>query len=448
MTFSRQLLSIMKVREDYLTLEPGVNYAALDKTTSTVLKDFGTFFEEFPEVTCVEPETYMTWWRDLAGKERKADEIQLMDTVLRAVSAPVEQAVYDGITTKLREREFASKLADMLTKYKLGAVTGLHEQAQALCFQCEALTKEEGLVDAFAASFEELLTEKDGGFRFHSRLTCINNATGGWPIGKAVILSAMTDGGKTTFLASEATHYAKQARLSGQGPVLVLSNEGDIADIRLRFYQAGAGMSTPDMLKNRDAALLRYEKEVGPTKGRDQALFVVNANGWSVFQAERVIRSLRPSLVMFDMLANFRGFENEKRDDQRLERLAQWAREKADRYRFLSFATWQMSDEARNEQYPAKECLHGSKIGVQGACDTILTFTRSVEKDAAKEQGVAVAKKKAAADKAVQNLVFSRYIGAPKQKIAGPNGARSFRDEVVADFNRGRVMDASNASLM
>lgn len=448
MDFARQILSVMKMRNDYETLMPGVDLSALDKTTGDMLRRFGTFFEEFPEAKHIDPETFETWLFTMHAPQLKPEERKLVGQVLRAIQPPVEQAVYDGLTGKLRERELASKLADLLMQYKVGKVTGLHHKVQEIGFNFAALTREDVLEDAWAASFAVLLERSDNGFRFQSRLSCINKATGGYPPGAAVLFAGPTDGGKTTAIASESTFWAKQARAAGLGPGIWATNEGEIEKVRLRCYQAGTGMTNHQMITQKDKALAAYRNAVGPYEGKDQPLLVLNTNGWSLFQLERVFRSVNPSFVVADMLANFRGFESSVRDDQRLERLAQWMREKADQYKFFSMATWQLSDEAAASPYPRKECLHGSRIGVQGACDAIITFNRDAEKDAAKEAHVGTFKNARQAEQAQQNLRFTRYMGAPKQKIPGPNGARGFRAEVVADFNRARIEDPQGGDLI
>ncbi len=444
MNFAVSLLSILKVRQDFDTLYPGIDKGNLDKVTAAMLRRFTHFYTDFPTVARIEPETFMNWLT-ISEPDLKEEERAHIQQVVTAIQKPVPQDEYDGMSTAIRQRALAADVTDILTRMKLKQEPNLFGALQETIFKHDQLGRVEAVDEAIGSSFADLLATRSDGFRFQSRVTSLNRATGGLPVSKAIILGATPDGGKTTFCASEATAFAAQARKAGMGPVIIFSNEGDITDVRLRVYQCGAGVTNTLMLSQPDRAIAMYEQQVGPSKGDNQAIWVINANGWTLFQAERVIRSLRPSVCIWDMLDNMRGFESAPRWDLTLEYRYQWVREKADQYKFLSYATSQISAEYEDEMWPPKTCLKDSKTGKAGACDTIMTFTRSVANDAAKEAQIATFKKggQSGKDKALQNLTFDRYLGTPKQKIAGDNGARSIRANLIADFNRGRIEDPS-----
>jgi hypothetical protein len=114
-----------------------------------------------------------------------------------------------------------------------------------------------------------------------------------------------------------------------------------------------------------------YEKAIG---AKASYIRVKDAHGMSLAQIEQVVESMRPCVVVFDMIANVRlgkqGTGGNKADE--VEQLWQGVREMAVLNDFIALSTVQVSVEGDNQLYPSYTALKDSKTAVQGATDIIL----------------------------------------------------------------------------
>ena len=97
-------------------------------------------------------------------------------------------------------------------------------------------------------------------------------------------------------------------------------------------------------------------------------------HGASLAQVEQVVEAVRPAVVVFDMLANFRmgGTAAGANKADVVEQMWQAVREMAVQHDFIALSTVQISVEGGNMLYPPYSALKDSKTGVQGATDIIL----------------------------------------------------------------------------
>ena len=105
---------------------------------------------------------------------------------------------------------------------------------------------------------------------------------------------------------------------------------------------------------------------------------------------------MRPAVVVFDMLANFRlaGAQNGANKADGVEQLWQEVREMAVRHDFISLSTVQISQEGGNQLYPPYSALKDSKTGIQGATDIILMMGSLDNPDAQVIRGLSTPKNK------------------------------------------------------
>ncbi len=119
-------------------------------------------------------------------------------------------------------------------------------------------------------------------------------------------------------------------------------------------------------------------------------------HGASLANIEQVIESMRPAVVVFDMLANFRlaGAQNGANKADGVEQLWQEVREMAVRHDYISLSTVQISQEGGNQLYPPYSALKDSKTGIQGATDIILMMGSLDNPDAQAIRGLSTPKNK------------------------------------------------------
>ena len=134
-------------------------------------------------------------------------------------------------------------------------------------------------------------------------------------------LFARPETGKTTFLASEITHFATQV----DRPILWFNNEEGGNKVKVRIMQATLGCSLVDLYKDRQKSYNRYmELTKGYIKLKDSATI-------SKRQIEALCREMNPALIVFDQIDKIKGFDAD-REDLRLGAIYIWARELAKQY--------------------------------------------------------------------------------------------------------------------
>ncbi len=228
---------------------------------------------------------------------------------------------------------------------------------------------------------DELLTSEDiwgslnePGLNWH--LTVLQQGIGPLRKGDFGIAAAYVGQGKTSFICSCITQFAKQIK-DGR-PILYLNNEGITAKIHRRLWTCALNKSANVLLED----LPRWEKEYNRVVGKDM-IKVVNIMRYSISNIEQLIQKVNPSLIIFDQIDNIKGFEkNSYATHERYGHLYQWSREIAAYYAPVIGVTQcdatvmrgSVIDEVKGQQYVGIHQLKGSKIDKQAACDYIITI--------------------------------------------------------------------------
>ena len=89
-----------------------------------------------------------------------------------------------------------------------------------------------------------------------------------------------------------------------------------------------------------------------------------------VSNIERILKTSKPALIIFDQIDKIKGFKGE-RNDLELKALYQWARELAKQYAPV-IAVSQASGEAEGKLWLTMDMVDGSKTAKQGEADWIL----------------------------------------------------------------------------
>ena len=192
------------------------------------------------------------------------------------------------------------------------------------------------------------------------RLQCLNASLGSLRKGDFGFLFARPETGKTTFLASELTYMAEQAR----GPILWFSNEEQGSKVKIRCYQAALGARLEHLIAAPDRAKAKYE---GLTNNR---ILIYDNASISKHQVQTIVQELNPALVVFDQIDKITGFPAD-RDDIMYGRIYQWARELAKTYCPV-IGVCQASGEAEGVQFLNMAHVANAKTAKQAEADWIL----------------------------------------------------------------------------
>ena len=204
------------------------------------------------------------------------------------------------------------------------------------------------------------------------RLNCLNKSLGSLRMGDFGFIFARPETGKTTFLASEITHFFSEI----ERPLVWLNNEEQGAKVMFRIYQAYFGITTAQLLSNPG----RYRDEfLTHTQGR---FYLFDSATIDRRQVEHIVKKLNPQVVIYDQIDKIRGFASD-REDLRLGAIYQWARELA-KNAHAAIGVCQADGTAENVRYLTMEHVANAKTAKQAEADWILGIGKSHDMEKAR----------------------------------------------------------------
>jgi len=214
-------------------------------------------------------------------------------------------------------------------------------------------------------------TIKTQGLRW--RLTAMNQMLGSLRKGNFGFIFARPETGKTTFLASEISHFAQQTKQ----PILWFNNEEDGAAVELRVYQATLGCTLTELRAFPEESNAKFI-ELGGTN-----IKLFDSASIHRRQVEELCAIYDPALIVFDQLDKVKGFVGD-REDLRLGGIYVWARELAKQYCPV-IAVSQADVSGEGKKWLNMENVANAKTAKQAEADWILgigcTFQDSEQYD-------------------------------------------------------------------
>ena len=192
------------------------------------------------------------------------------------------------------------------------------------------------------------------------RLGCLNKSLGSLRKGDFGFIFARPETGKTTFLASEITHFLTQT----DNPIVWINNEEQGSKVMMRVYQAYFGVPMDTLLSN----IKRFEEEF--EKRTDGRFYLFDESKITWKQVEKIISKLNPELVVYDQLPKIKGFKAD-RNDLLLGEIFQWARELA-KGSHAAIGVSQADGTAENVRYLTMDHVANVKTAAQAEADWIL----------------------------------------------------------------------------
>lgn len=192
------------------------------------------------------------------------------------------------------------------------------------------------------------------------RLNTLNKSLGSLRRGDFGFLFSRPETGKTTFLASEVTHFAGQT----ENPILWINNEEGGSKVKSRCFQAALGLTLTELYQDRNR---NYKKYMEVTKGN---IKILDSATTSHRQIDRICKDMNPSLIVFDQIDKIKGF-NADRNDLRLGAIYIWARELAKTYCPV-IGVCQADVTAEGKRFLTMDNVAESKTAKQAEADWIL----------------------------------------------------------------------------
>ncbi len=365
---------------------------SLCKETEVILNDLAEYYKLFPAKSEADGE-FIEWFHHISHSDYTKKQHEQYDILFNNLNLLDGSPLVDEFVSKLQEQDILHKIKD------IDDVT----QVSELLSQYEKNKQKSKYNFIDLTNLDEMLIQTDpaGGYKW--RLHELNTTLGTLSGGTFGVVAARPNSGKTSFLASEMTYIAQQ--LAESAVILWLNNENKGIRIGPRLYAALCNATRSELDTNREKAKSVFNEKIG------SKIQIVDIQGWNYKQIEKIVRDLKPEVVLIDMLDNVRGPKGSSEDscDIKYERLYQWALELSCAQDCAIIATSQMNVNGEGKQYPDMTVLKGSQGSAkQGAASWILMIGRDNEN------------------------YKSRFLSAPKSKF----GNDQMRSEVIFDAER------------
>lgn len=263
---------------------------------------------------------------------------------------------------------------------------------------------------------EELYDETVHTSGLRWRLSALNRSLGSLRKGDFGFIFARPETGKTTFLASEVSHFATQT----DRPILWFNNEEQGNKVKVRLYQASLGCSLAQLYSDRSKSASLFESYTG------HRIRLLDSASIHRRQVERIVKEVQPALIVFDQIDKIKGFDSD-REDLRLGAIYIWARELAKEYCPV-IGVCQADVTGENKKWLTMDNVANAKTSKQAEADWILGIGK-VHDD---------------------GLEYMRYLHLSKNKLAGDEDSepdlRHGRIEVIIQPEIARYKDLNYES--
>lgn len=410
------LLRIIKHKEQFDKVVRFIPNSAIDKRTKAVVTDIKRYFDDNPEETQLSMPAFRSLFFTVYHKGMKDETIDFYNKLLERMEHDESESITKNIINQLLELEYATALANRVSSYEAGDDINIITEVDTLTERVkDTLERSEGFeYISFDADAVEI-TNDDEGYKWP--LECMNTVYRNIKGGDQYIIAARPGLGKTTFITH--LNYSMAQDMPENKIIVWFNNESRKERIMQRSIQSAIGCTNKELYEIHAAGDLR--ERYAKSMGNAERVRVYDIHGKSNHHIEEILESIgvdNVGAIVFDMLDNVRSSSSkELREDQRLERLYQWARELGVKYNCPTFPTSQVSNEGAGELFPTENMLKDSKTGKQGACDGIVVLGWNDDPTTPNNRGV----------------------GMPKTK-SKREGQQNLREVVLFDADRGRYV--------
>lgn len=396
------LLHALSTKQRFNSLRSIVPQGMVAPDTLALLKWYAAYYAAFPEREEINNEELQSLVRLRSGNA-SPDSIAITLHLINQLNTKPDDVAINGILGQLYELDLSGRAGAIIEAYNRGDEIDLAYELQKLSQTAVRAKAQASPTDFIDTSIDVLLGEvaNDVGLKFRWSASLREHILG-LQGGASICIAGRPDKGKTSLISKIVTDFAPQvtAMYGEKRPILWLNNEGSGKRIVPRIYQAALSMDLDEIiaLSNKGELISRYTEAIG---GVPDLIRVKDMHGASLAQIEQVIEANNPSVVIGDMIGNFRGGSGSSGGSkaEMIEQLWIDWREIMVRHDVVGLGTIQISVEGGNMLYPPYSALKDSKTGVQGATDVILMLGSLDNPDAATMRGLSSPKNKFAAPK-------------------------------------------------
>jgi len=377
----------------------------LTKECSTIIKDFDYYYTSTKK-TNIDIGDFITWFNVVRHPSWSEEVQSVYEVILTRVRESLDSGhgVDDTVVEHFVKLDIATRLFDASAKIAEGlesdmsVITDLLEEYEANVGSINDTTSEIRVLND--DDLLSILEDETSMGEYEWRLSELNQSIGKSGTGDLIGLVGRPDAGKTTMLAAEATYRA--SLIGADEQVLWFNNEEGASKVKLKLIMSALAKTKIDIMKDPAGSTELYYEAVGG-KGKIIILDGTNMTERSIIQK---CKEYNPKMIIIDQLAKVVLNHNENRNNEAQQSLAlsRFARGLAKEYCQVIFTAW-AGGEVEGVKYIDMSHIYGSKTGVQGEADALITIGRSNDEPTL----------------AARN---NRYLYIPKNKIC--NGDPAF----------------------
>ena len=371
--FDLDVLAICKDKDKYERYSPFIKRHSLSEESWRVFEDMGSWFATNNDISWP---SFTTWFKLVKHPSFDSAKLKLYDLLFdKLMSHEVDEDLEKELTESLIGRDYATKIADKALSISEGSEVDKMEDLLALTAEYENEVQSSAKIDDYIVTSDiyELveLNSTKGGISW--RTSQLNDAIGNIRKAHFVIFVSRPGSGKTTFLASESSHFLPQ--LDEEQCILWFNNEEAGHSVKHRCVQAGIGWNSEQIELDPLGALERFEKQCGKL----DRIQIIDSASMTTHVMEQKIKSMNPGVIIFDQLWKVHGFHKESANEvQRQTMLFNWGREMSKEYAPV-ITVHQAGGDAEGQRWINMSQLYGSSTGIQGEADAIITMGRTNE---------------------------------------------------------------------
>lgn len=316
-------------------------------------------------------EEYSTWYCTISHPSISDTEASTIKAICQRVHQMPIPSQDDPIIRELSIRHWAMTISDMAYEVTIGKrkMLEVEEAVQDYTQEMQQHSKQYSFVNNDALIFEQL-EERKNADKYEWSIPELQLMMGSICKGDFIIVGSRPDGGKTTFLSTQAVYFAKQLK-EGES-VLWFNNEEAVSKVRSRQMQAALKWTTKEIEQDVGKSIESFQAKLG--KGK---IHIYDDNAMTVYDIANITRQVKPKIIIIDQLWKLGGLEK-LQGIERFAKLAQFIRDLAKEHAPI-IATTQLDGSADGVKYPNMGTLYNSKTSVQGEADCILTIGQDPE---------------------------------------------------------------------
>jgi KaiC/GvpD/RAD55 family RecA-like ATPase len=386
------ILHVLKSRENFSRFNPLIQEHAITDHALKIINDMETFFKVNESLNEIDWSSFATWFKLIKNPTMKKADQEIYSTIFNNLAKFTPTETTEKVAQHFVALDYAGQISDHVDKFVAGKADSLSDVLAIVDKYASATNVTAKLDDEYFANNElgKIIdsTVRKGGLEW--KLEDLNVGIGPLHRGDYVVVATRPETGKTTFALDQSLHMIQQMHVDDN--ILWINNEEDGDRINLRGYQSVLNKDLREILKDEPKAEAEYITKMG----RLNRIRVYDKSDASIMDVERQCKIIKPTIIVFNVMDKIKGFEDAGNEVERLRKLFQWGRELAKKYGVV-FALCQSDGSSEGQQWIFQDQIYGSKTGVQGEADVLITIGKV--HDPKKER--------------------ERYIHVPKNKLPG-----------------------------